>query len=142
MLPETRQFDFWLGDWDVTWGENERGSNHVEAIMDGHVILENFDGSPSLPLRGMSLSAYNAKINKWQQTWVDNEGSYWSFSGDYKEDRMILTTEDLEQGKRIDLRMIFYNIKPDEFDWRWEKSLDTGKTWSLKWQLHYQRRRD
>jgi hypothetical protein len=41
-----RDFDFWLGDWDVSWGEGERGTNVTEAIFGSKVILERFDGRP------------------------------------------------------------------------------------------------
>ena len=32
--PET-QFDFWLGEWDCTWGDDGAGRNRVERILDG-----------------------------------------------------------------------------------------------------------
>ena len=35
--PEN-QFDFWLGLWNCTWGENGKGSNLVKRILDGKVI--------------------------------------------------------------------------------------------------------
>ncbi len=24
------EFDFWIGNWDLTWGENDRGTNRIE----------------------------------------------------------------------------------------------------------------
>jgi hypothetical protein len=32
--PEN-QFDFWLGEWEATWGEDSKGTNHVQRILDG-----------------------------------------------------------------------------------------------------------
>lgn len=139
-IPQERQFDFWLGEWDVTWGEGERGSNRVESILDGRVIQENFDGNPSMPFRGMSLSVYKARLGKWQQTWVDNEGNYWHFSGEFKDGRMILSTEDLIEGKKVLLRMVFYNISADRFDWKWQRSGDGGQTWQTRWEITYTRK--
>ena len=75
--PETLQFDFWLGEWDVAWGDDQHGSNHIVRILDGAVIQENFDASPVMPFRGMSLSVYNPRRQKWQQTWTDTGGNYW-----------------------------------------------------------------
>ena len=37
------EFDFWLGEWYLTWGENDRGINRIERIMDGAVVQENFE---------------------------------------------------------------------------------------------------
>lgn len=39
---EARQFDFWLGDWALSWGNGATGTNQITAILDGHVIRENF----------------------------------------------------------------------------------------------------
>jgi len=36
-------------------------------------------------------------------------------------------------------RMVFSNINPDSFDWDWQSSGDSGKTWKLAWHLHYTR---
>jgi hypothetical protein len=138
--PEARQFDFWLGDWDVTWGDGERGRNRVEAILDDRVIQENFDGQASAPLRGMSLSVYSPSLGLWRQTWVDNSGSYWAFSGGFDNGRMVLGTTDVREGCAVHLRMVWHNLGRDSLDWNWERSDDEGETWKVLWHLHYQRR--
>ena len=33
--PEASQLDFWVGDWDVSWGEGEKGTNQVVRILGG-----------------------------------------------------------------------------------------------------------
>src|SRR4051794_21470059 len=88
---EARQFDFWLGDWDLTWGEDQRGRNVITAILDGRVIQEQFDGLAATPLRGMSVSVYDERQGRWQQTWVDNSGGYLDFTGGWADGRMVLT---------------------------------------------------
>jgi hypothetical protein len=138
--PPERQFDFWLGEWDVTWGEDQRGTNRIEKILDGRALQESFDGSPSIPFRGMSLSAYSPQRGLWQQTWVDVEGNYWHFTGGFQDARMILVTDDVIEGVPVKLRMVWYNITSDELDWNWERSDDDGETWQLRWHLHYRRR--
>jgi hypothetical protein len=139
--PEARQFDFWLGEWEVTWGEGKRGSNRVQSVLDGKVILENFDGRPAMPFQGMSVSVYNARLGQWQQTWVDNEGNYWAFTGEFKDGRMTLVTEGWKDGQKVWLRMMFYNLAADSLDWNWERSDDGGQTWAVLWRLHYARRK-
>ena len=140
--PEARQFDFWLGRWEVTWGEGKRASNHIQAILNGCVILEEFDGAQDAALKGMSVSAYNPKRRCWQQTWVDDAGNYWAFIGGFQDGQMVLAADDVTaEGKPIKLRMVWYNIAADELDWNWEKSEDAGQTWAVLWQLHYTRRK-
>ena len=140
-LPvEARQFDFWLGEWDAIWGDNERGSNVIRSVLDDAVILENFDGRPGTPLIGMSVSVYNAALGKWQQTWVDNQGGYLDFAGAFEGGRMVLQRSAMLDGQSFLQRMVWYNIERDQFDWNWERSDDGGQTWQVMWQIHYTRR--
>ena len=139
-LPAERQFDFWLGDWVVSWGEGQRGRNHVEALFEGRVIQEQFDGQPGTPLRGMSVSVYSPALGVWRQTWVDSEGSYWSFSGGWDGEQMCLETDDVRDGRPMRLRMVWHNLAADSLDWAWERSDDGGQSWQRLWALHYTRR--
>ncbi len=138
-LPPEKQLDFWLGEWDVSWGEDQHGSNHVTRILDSRVIQENFNGAPAADLRGVSLSVYSPQLDQWRQTWVDNGGSYWDFRGGVTDNQMILATDDVIDGQPVKLRMVFYNIEENTLDWRWERSDDDGQTWQITWQLHYRR---
>ena len=134
--PET-QFDFWLGEWDCTWGENERGSNHVLRIMDGKVIQENFSAPD---MQGISVSVYDAERKLWCQTWVDSSGSYLDFTGGFEDGKMILVRDAIVKGEACKQRMVWYNIAESQFDWNWERSDDGGKTWRILWQIKYKRR--
>ncbi len=141
--PESKQFDFWVGKWKAEWtdakGEAVEGKNIIKKILDGCVIEENFS-SPNDNFFGKSMSVYNPRINKWEQTWVDNNGGFMVFSGEYKNDKMILQREvKNKEGKLILQRMIFYNIEKNSFDWNWERSDDEGKSWELAWKIHYSR---
>jgi hypothetical protein len=143
--PEADQFDFWLGEWKAEWKNSDssmaEGTNTIKKILGGCTIAENFDGKPGNDLIGKSFSAYNPVIKKWQQTWVDNYGSYMVFTGGFENDKMILEREIINrEAKKIKQRMVFYNIEKNNFDWNWEKSVDDGKTWELSWEIHYSRK--
>ena len=93
-----KQLDFWVGEWDLTWpgqnqGEVARGSNSIKRIMDGCVVQENFSGGDSMPLRGMSVSLFDPTSGKWKQTWVDNQGAYLDFIGEFRDGQMVLARE-------------------------------------------------
>ncbi len=135
----TRALDFWLGDWNITWGDGLNASNQVEAILGGAVIRESFDGRPGGAFQGLSQSAYSAALGVWRQTWVDSDGSYWAFTGGPQGERFVFATDDVRDGQPIMLRMVFYNIAADTLDWDWERSDDGGATWTLTWRLHYTR---
>ena len=140
--PESAQFDFWVGDWELTWNDTCKGTNSVRRILDGCSIQENFS-DPVNNFKGMSWSMFNLKTANWQQTWVDNQGGYIVLTGKFDKGEMILATKPVAdaQGKMAISRMVFYNIKPGSFDWNWENSIDNGSTWKLNWKIHYQRKK-
>lgn len=145
-LPQQKQFEFWLGEWDLTWpgekaGEIAHGTNSIKRIMDGCVVQENFSGADSMPLRGTSVSVFDARAGKWKQTWVDNQGGYLDFDGEFKDGQMILQREGVRpDGTKVLQRMVWKNISAAEFDWSWEASRDGGKTWQVNWPIHYKRK--
>ena len=145
VAAQQKEFDFWLGEWDLTWpgehkGEIGHGTNSIRRIMDGCVVEENFSGGESMHLRGTSVSTFDLRSHRWKQTWVDNEGEYLDFVGRFRDGQMILQREAVRNGKKILQRMVWKNVTPNQFDWSWEASQDGGKTWQINWPIHYKRR--
>jgi hypothetical protein len=144
--PQQKQFEFWVGEWDLTWpgktqGETGRGSNSIKRTLDGCVVQESFSGGDSMSLRGMSVSTYDVRARKWRQTWVDNEGGYLDFVGEFAGGQMTLAREGVRpDGSQVLQRMVWKNITAQELDWSWERSLDGGKTWQVVWPIHYKRK--
>jgi hypothetical protein len=140
-LPEASQFDFWVGSWKLDWqdkdGKTQIGSNTVTKEFGGCVIEENFRTEDNT-FTGRSLSVYDPSKKLWQQTWVDNNGEYLDFTGEFKDDKMTLWRKfTAKSGKEILQRMVFYDIKANELNWNWESSTDDGATWNLVWKIHY-----
>jgi hypothetical protein len=67
-----RQFDFWVGDWNVYGpaGGLAAGS-HVVTDLDGCAVVENW--MPVSGRRGRSLSSWDAESGVWRQTWVPEQ---------------------------------------------------------------------
>jgi hypothetical protein len=145
-VPEQKQLEFWVGDWDLTWpgekaGTIDHGTNSIHRVLGTCVVQENFSGGDAMHLRGMSVSLFDTRAGKWKQTWVDNEGEYLDFVGEFKDGQMILARDAVRpDGTKVVQRMVFKNIAPDEFDWSWESSKDGGKTWQVQWPIHYKRK--
>jgi hypothetical protein len=138
--PESSQFDFWLGNWDLTYNDSVHASNTITRELGDCVIQENFK-DPVTKLNGKSWSVYNTRLKKWQQTWVDNQGGYIVLTGGMENGNMILSTFPFKtpKGTTVQNRMIYSNIKPDSLDWSWESTNDEGKTWTVNWKIHYKR---
>ena len=142
VAPDTgaqRQFDFWLGEWDLSWGDGATATNSIYRDFDGHVIVESFDGRPSLELQGTSLTTYDPAAGTWKQTWVDNQGSHYEFAGAFRAGEMELRTETEVLGRPALLRMRWFNIREDALDWAWERSDDGGTRWTPLWEVAYSR---
>jgi hypothetical protein len=135
--PDRRQFDFWLGSWELRWEPDGAGVNEIVSILDDHVILERFDGRPSIPLTGMSVSVFDAELGLWRQTWVDSDGSYLDFVGGLEGDRMVLERQ-RPDGRRQ--RMVWSDIEPEALHWSWEHSDDDNRGWTVDWAIRYRRR--
>ena len=106
--------------------------------MDDRVIAEHFlDASANY--RGSSWSVYDSLSDRWQQTWVDNQGNYFALSGAWMQDRMVLETRPAGTEGRRFYRMVFRDIERDGFWWEWSVTEDKGATWTQKWRIRYTR---
>jgi hypothetical protein len=80
--PEHRQFDFWVGDWDVFERANagQRVARaQVSLILDACVLLEEYSGADGH--QGKSFSLYDRATHSWRQTWVTNRGEVLDIHG-------------------------------------------------------------
>jgi hypothetical protein len=139
--------DFWVGEWTVRWtaadGREVQGSNRIRRTLDGCAIVEDFDASPGGPLKGMSVSAYDARRKVWKQTWVDNQATYLDFEGGRVDEggaRLILARSTVVNGQPVRQRMVFRDVAADRLVWDWQRSRDDGATWETTWTLRYARR--
>jgi hypothetical protein len=85
--PEYRQFDFWLGDWNVYARDGSlAGTNDVTREMDGCVLQEHWVAAGPPARRGSSFNTWSPAFRRWHQTWVDSTGGLtWAvvFDGTY-----------------------------------------------------------
>ena len=139
-MGSSSDFDFWLGEWNVSWDEGRlRGRNSIAREYGGNVVYERFDGRPGIDLVGMSVSVYREAVDRWFQTWVDDSGHYFALQGGMEDGELILVGEQSGPRGRVGLRMRFSEIQEDRFTWRWESSNDDGGTWQPLWELAYER---
>ncbi|QQR86048.1 MAG: hypothetical protein IPJ76_15785 [Flavobacteriales bacterium] len=138
-MPAPTDFDFWLGEWKLTW-DGGTGTNSITKEMNGLLIHERFT-DPKENYHGESWTMWDAQHRLWKQTWVDDQGNYMTFEGGPAPEGMLLTTylTDKKDGVRYLYHMVFADIAPNTFNWTWKRSADDGKTWEVKWAIRYDR---
>ena len=139
--PESRQFDFWVGDWEVRDPQGRvAGSSSVQRILGDCVLLENW--TASLGGSGKSFNIYNRSAERWEQDWVDDQGTVTHYrNGEYRDGRLTLVAQSaLPSGVPALRRMTFFNLEPGRVRQLGEVSADSGKTWTTSFDLQYTRR--
>ncbi len=142
--PETSQFDFWLGEWNVgpTTGQPDDGTrafSREEKIIGGCVLLENYEEPGGYS--GKSLNFFDPVREKWRQMWVDSGGNTSEFEGSFTGGAMRFEGEShTASGKRVFRRLTFTPLSPDSVRQRSEASPD-GKTWKVNYDYTYTRRK-
>lgn len=140
---ESRQFDFWLGEWDVSPGQSPVviAESTITLHDQGCVILENW--RPFRNAHGHSINIYDATEGKWRQTWADASGTRTEYSGSVDADGVMRLDHlgppqpGAPQGRQ---RMNFQRV--DAITMRqWGEAFDAEQqTWTTTWSFTYRRR--
>jgi hypothetical protein len=134
--PEHRQFDFWLGEWEVLSGKDVIATSQIERVIAGCAIRETYAQKDGYT--GTSLSFYDGVLHRWRQTWVDSTGAAGEFVGELRDGAMRFTGETHRaDGARVHRKM---NLSPDGSTVRQvsEASRD-GATWKPHYDFTYRR---
>ncbi|HEY6547867.1 MAG TPA: hypothetical protein VI589_08165 [Vicinamibacteria bacterium] len=128
--PEHRQFDFWLGDWNVTDPQGKLvGTNKIESVLGGCVLHESWTGTG---MSGNSYNIYFAGEKRWHQTWVDNRGTLLELNGAFQDGQMVLAGEGPgPQGGRVKHRITWSKLDRGRVRQVWESSTDGGVSWTV-----------
>lgn len=132
--PENRQFDFWIGEWNVETATGQpAGASKIERVLNGCALLENWSGGAD----GKSLNIYNASKKQWQQFWVDSGGEVHEYSGGLVNGEMRFEGPASDHdGNRTMRRMTFTRLDRGRVKQKGEVSPD-GKSWSVEYELIY-----
>jgi hypothetical protein len=140
--PEHRQFDFWIGEWDVTLPDGRpAGVNRIRSIHGGCALREEWTGASGSS--GTSLNAYDPVAGRWHQTWVDNDGLLLRLDGGMNGGTMELegTTVGADGVRTLQrIRWTPLGGTPARVRQLWEASTDGGRTWRAVFDGVYRRR--
>jgi len=137
--PEYRQFDFWVGEWDVTTTDGKpAGRNRIEIVEGGCGLQENWTGIGNT---GRSINTYWPGDRQWHQIWLGSGGLLMHLSGEFKGDTLTLEgVVHTAKGTRILQRLAFTKRDDGTVRQFWQQSQDEGKTWQTAFDGIYKRR--
>lgn len=132
-----RQFDFWIGDWEVqVAGGVVAGRNVVTLEQDGCLLVEHWTATGGAST-GTSFNYYDVRDKKWHQLYLDNSGNAGAFpamAGTLTDGRMVMLTDDVNNALS---RWTWYVMEPGKVKQMQELSTDHGKTWQVGWNSVY-----
>jgi hypothetical protein len=130
--PEYRQFDFWIGDWNVTAAEQAAGTNSIQPVHGGCALQENWQGAGAGGISGSSFNIFDKATGKWHQTWVDASGTLLQLDGGLVDGSMVLSGQRPAQDGGTALHRISWTPNADgSVRQLWEASKDDGGSWSV-----------
>lgn len=138
--PEFRQFDFWIGEWDVKTPQGQpAGSSSVQLILGQCIIFENWTAGAGG--QGKSFNIFDKNDKKWHQTWVSDRGIFTHYIGGLEDGKMVLVADNNLGGKRTLAKMTFSRLPNGDVRQFGENSADEGKTWTTSFDLIYSKKK-
>jgi len=146
--PQYRQFDFWVGEWEVRNATGQLlGRNRISKRFGGCVVLEEWEGASGGS--GSSFNFYDQPTKQWHQFWVDASGTNWLSSdkqgnpvtmrGGIQNGAMVLTGSP-DSLPTIGLqRVTFRPLDDGRVRQTFESSSDGGKSWTASFDGFYKK---
>ncbi len=136
-----RQFDFWIGEWDVTNAAGKlAGRNTITSAEQGCVLIEQWRAASGGT--GMSMNHYDPVSRRWKQHWV-GLGLILEMSGGVEGRSMVLEgpLHYVAQKRTTRLRGVWTPLADGRVRQQFLESTDDGRTWTEWFDGYYRRRR-
>jgi hypothetical protein len=147
--PEYKQFDFWLGEWEVRNAAGQLlGHNRISKRHSGCVVVEEWESAQGGS--GTSINVYDQTTKKWHQFWADASGTNWLSSdregnpvtlrGGLRNGVMVMTSHP-DTLPSIGMTRATWRPLPDgRLQQTFESSTDGGKTWAVSFDGFYRKK--
>lgn len=139
---ESRQFDFWLGDWTVSNPQGQVvGHNQVTSDLSRCVIREHWKSA--LGYRGTSVNFYDPATKLWHQVWTSENGTITHYQGSFHDGAMRFDANGFgdANGTTHYRKMTFTPNKDGSVRQLIEDS-DNGKDWKVSFDGIYRKSKE
>ena len=146
--PQYKEFDFWLGDWEVRSAAGQLlGRNRITKRHGGCVVLEEWESANGGS--GSSFNIYDQPTKQWHQFWWDASGMNWLSSdkegnpatlrGGFRDGAMVLMSHP-DTLPSIGMNRATWRPTADGVRQTFESSSDDGKTWTMSFDGYYKKK--
>ena len=139
--PRFREFDFWVGEWDVRDTNGAFvGENSISREESGCVLIENWSGAKGST--GMSINYLDKITDEWVQIWHAAGGYQIDIRGGLTAEGMLLTgtIHYIGSAKTAPFRGLWTPLPDGRVRQFFEQSNDDGKTWQPWFEGFYSRK--
>jgi hypothetical protein len=136
---ETRQLDYWLGNWTMANADVGSNSSKVYLSLDKCVFVEHWENGKGHVTEKML--AYSPEEKNWYGMFADNEGRVHVFL-DGKVGSGTAEFHGPSHGPKGEVvlnRLKVVRLSPNKVEETWEKSTDQGATWTTAYRAEYSR---
>lgn len=138
--PEARQFDFWVGEWEVFGPKGKKqGDSRIESISGGWGLLENWTGGGGYT--GKSLNTWLPVKKQWRQSWVGTGDALELTGGLNDKGEMVLAGRSVGSDGKETIERITWTPNTDgTVRQHWQQSTDGGATWTTAFDGLYKKK--
>lgn len=136
---EHKQFDFWVGKWDVYRSDTGQLVAHslIEKLYGGCAIRENWTPINGIGAGG-SLNSYRPEEKRWRQVYTGSGNGWADYVGGMDGDAMVIRgTQSMPNGSRTPVRITYKRGEGGSVLQIGEQSGDGGTTWTLQYHFTY-----
>ena len=136
-----REFDFWVGDWEVHDGAGTLvGENAITSEESGCVLVERWQGVKGSS--GMSINYLDRVTDEWVQSWHAAGGYQIDIRGGLTDNGMLLrgTIHYIGSGQTAPFRGLWTPLPDGRVRQFFEQSNDDGATWEPWFEGFYTRK--
>jgi hypothetical protein len=136
---EHRQFDFWLGEWEVEVTGKPANRSRITPLFGACGLREEYWANGG-KYEGSSFNMYDASRRLWHQTWVDNQGALLLLEGGLRDGSMVLEGRQPGPGGGEQRNRITWTPQTGgTVRQHWEVSADGGRSWTTAFDGLYRR---